>query len=266
MNKLLKIAALIIFISFSGCENYDQDAQSMQLGEMAMDNAQEPFSDLDNDPQIERLLIKNGEIEFEAEHLIDTQKRIHKAIEKFKGYASSDNAYKNANEISNTIVIRVPSENFDKLLNEVSLGVTNFDRKEITIKDVTAEFLDIETRIKTKKELENRYLEILKKANTVSEILEVEKQIGELRSEIESIEGRLKFLNNQISFSTLSVKIYETTAEQSEFGKQFKNGFKNGWYNLILFFVFLVNIWPFILIVIAIVIFIKFWRKRRKLK
>ena len=214
--------------------------------------------------EIQRKLIKTGEIEFESENIVNTRKDIFQAIEKFKGYSSSDNEYKNSYEISNTLTIRVPTENFDNLLNDITNGVTKFDRKEIQIKDVTSEFLDIEARLKTKKELENRYLEILKKANTVTEILEVEKQIGNLRSDIESIEGRLKFLNNQVSFSTLNVRIYETISEQTGFGKKFKNGFKNGWENLILFFVFLVNIWPFILMIIGIVILIKIWRKKRK--
>lgn len=262
MKKLINIIGIVILISFFGCENYEQDSKSVNLGEMRMDDEEQPIVEPNN--EIQRKLIKNGEIEFESENIINTRKDIFQAIEKFKGYSSSDNEYKNSYEISNTLIIRVPTENFDNLLNEITNGVSKFDRKEIKIKDVTAEFLDIEARLKTKKELENRYLEILKKANTVTEILEVEKQIGELRSDIESIEGRLKFLNNQVSFSTLNVRIYETISEQTEFGKKFKNGFKNGWENLILFFVFLVNIWPFIFIIIGIVILIRIWRKRRK--
>ena len=264
MKKLINIFAIILLISFLGCKNYDEDSKSMNLGELRMDDDQLAINEPNNEIQIERKLIKNGEVEFESENLTETRKNIFKTIKKFNGYSSSDNEYKNSNEISNSITIRVPSENFDNLLNEITVGVTKFDRKEITIKDVTAEFLDIEARLKTKKELENRYLEILKKANTVTEILEVEKQIGGLRSEIESIEGRLKFLNSQISFSTLNIRIYETISNQTEFGKKFKNGFKNGWENLILFFVFLVNVWPFILIILGILILIRIWRKRKQ--
>jgi hypothetical protein len=262
MKKLINIIGIFILISFFGCENYEQDSKSMNFGEMRM--VDEELQIVEPNNEIQRKLIKNGEIEFESENIKDTRKDIFQAIEKFKGYSSSDAEYKNSYEISNTIIIRVPTENFDNLLKEIANGVTKFDKKEITIKDVTAEFLDIEARLKTKKELENRYLEILKKATTVTEILEVEKQIGDLRSDIESIEGRLKFLNNQVSFSTLNVRIYERISEQTEFGEKFKNGFKNGWDNLILFFVFLVNIWPFILIIIGAFIFIKIWRKRRK--
>src|SRR5690606_24485640 len=170
---------------------------------------------------------------------------------------------KNSYEISSNISIRIPADNFDNFIEEITLGVEHFDRKEINVQDVTAEFVDIEARLKTKKELENRYVEILKQANTVSEILEVERQIGDLRAEIESFEGRLKYLNNQVSYSTLNVRIYETLSGHTEFGKKFKEGFKNGWDNLMLFFVLLVNIWPFIFIVFGLIIIIRILRKRK---
>jgi hypothetical protein len=263
MKKLTNFITIILLFLIFGCEINQQDSKSANLGQMEMYDAVESNIEPKKEIETERKLIKNGEVEFETENLIETRKNIFNAIEKFKGYSSSDNEYKSSYQISNSITLRVPSENFDNLLSEIIIGVTNFDRKEIAVNDVTAEFLDIEARLKTKKELENRYLEILKKANTVSEILEVEKQIVELRSEIESIEGRLKFLNNQVSFSTLDVRIYETISKQTEFGKKFKNGFKNGWENLILFFVFLVNIWPFILIIFGIIILIKILGKRK---
>lgn len=263
MKNITKILGLILCIAVFGCKNNEQESSTMNLGEMKYNVDEQVIPDSKNEIQSTRKLIKNGEVDFETENLNETRENIFKSIEKYKGYSSSDTEHKNSYEISNTITIRVPFENFDNLLNEITIGVSKFDRKEITVKDVTEEFLDVEARLKTKKELENRYLEILKKATSVTEILEVEKQIGELRSEIESFEGRLKFLENQVSFSTLKVKIYETIAEQTEFGKKFKNGFKKGWENLMLFFVFLVNIWPFIFIIIGIMILIRVWRKRK---
>jgi len=262
MKKLINIIGLILFIIVSGCKNYEPETNNL-LAMRMMDDEDTIIENIESEPQIDRKLIKNGEVEFESKNLNKTREHIFEAIEKYKGYSSSDNEYKNSYEISNTINIRVPSENFDKLLNEITIGIDRFDRKEINIKDVTVEFLDIEARLRTKKELENRYLDILKKADKVIEILEVEKEIGKLRSEIESIEGKLNYLQSQVSFSTMNVRIYQTITKQTEFGKKFKNGFKNGWNNLILFFVFLVNIWPFILIIFAFLILIKIWRKKK---
>lgn len=247
---------MILIIS---CKQYESDNKLMNYETVALEN---PELESKKGTNTERKLIKEGQVEFESENLKEARNRVLQAIEKSNGYASSDKEYKNSYEISNTITIRIPAENFDNLLTEITKGVKRFDRKEISIKDVTEEFLDIEARLKTKKQLENRYLEILKKANTVTEILEVERQVGELRSDIESTEGRLKFLQNKVSFSTLTVRIYERITERTEFSHKFKNGFINGWENLILFFVFLVNIWPFVILIIGILILIRVLRKR----
>jgi hypothetical protein len=215
-----------------------------------------------NEP-IERKLIKEGQVEFETDNLNATRKKIFEAVNKYKGYVSSDQEFKSPGRKSNTLIIRVPADNFDSLLSEATQGVKKFESKEIHVKDVTEEFIDIQARLKTKKEFELRYIDLLKQAKSVTEILEIEKQIGELRSDIESIEGRLKYLEDRVSFSTLTITFYESIPDETEFGQQFKNGFRNGWDNLIWFFVALTNIWPFILIVLGLVIGIRIYRRKK---
>ena len=132
--------------------------------------------------------------------------------------------------------------------------------------DVTEEFLDIQARLKTKKELEYRYLALLKQAKDVSDILEIEEKMGQLRSDIESIEGRMKYLQSQVRFSTLTVSFYETVPNSVSFGNKFKYGFKNGWENLIWFFVGLINIWPFIIIIAGSIWGLIVYRRNRREK
>ncbi|MGI6572598.1 MAG: DUF4349 domain-containing protein [Fermentimonas sp.] len=79
---------------------------------------------------------------------------------------------------------------------------------------------------------------------------------------MESIEGRLKYLQDRVSFSTLTMTFYETIPNETEFGQKFKNGLRNGWDNLIWLFIGLTNIWPFILIGVALVIGVRVYRKR----
>ena len=216
------------------------------------------------DIEVERKLIKDGNVTFETDDINATRATVFESIEKNKGYISSDREYKSNGKVSNTLIIRVPSKNFDSLLSEATQGVSKFDSKNIEIEDVTEEFLDIQARLKTKKELEIRYLEILKKANTVSEILEIEKQMGELRADIESTEGRLKYLESRVSFSTLTMIFYQKVSFDNAFGNKFKDGFKDGWENLIRFFVILTTIWPFILIGIGLIFGLIKWRKRKR--
>lgn len=259
MRSLMKYFTVLMLVTCAGCSQ-SSDNTSM---EAASEEAVAPVTDQKTDAAVERKLIKEGQVEFETSNLSSTRKTIFEAVDKYKGYVSSDHEFKSDERHSNTLTIRVPAENFDNLLKDATDGVDRFDSKEINVKDVTEEFLDIEARVKTKKELEARYLEILKKAKNVTEMLEIEKQSGELRAEIESIEGRLKYLQNNVSFSTLTMSVYVGIPDQNGFSEKFKSGFINGWNNLIWFFVALINIWPFILIVVGLLIGIRIYRNKR---
>lgn len=246
-------------LTILGCAQNPDNANM----EMADEEIVAPTTEQKNNETIERKLIKEGRVEFKTDNLNTTRKTIFEAVNKYKGYVSSDQEFKSPGRKSNTVVIRVPAKTFDNLLSDATKGVEKFESKEINVKDVTEEFLDIQARLKTKKELELRYIDLLKQAKNVTEILEIEKQIGELRSEIESIEGRLKYLQDRVSFSTLTMTFYETVPNETAFEQKFKNGFRNGWDNLIWFFVVLTNIWPFILIGIGLIFGIRLYKKRK---
>lgn len=222
-----------------------------------------PTTEQETDEAVERKLIKEGRVEFETENINSTRKAVFEAVSKYKGYVSSDQEFKSPGRKSNTVIIRVAADSFDSLLKDVTLGVEKFDSKEIIVQDVTEEFIDIQARLKTKKELENRFLDLLKQARNVTEILEIEKQVGQLRSEIESIEGRLKYLQDRISLSTLTMTFYESIPNRTEFARKFRNGFRNGWDNLVWFFVVLTNIWPFIVIGLGLIVAFRLFRRKK---
>lgn len=261
MKPLIKYLGLIILLTIFGCGQNAESATVETAGEKMMADRTEQKTE----EAIERKLIKEGRVEFEVVDVNATRETIFKAVNKYKGYVSSDQEFKSPGRKSNTIIIRVPAGQFDDLLKEATQGVEKFESKTINVKDVTEEFLDIQARLKTKKELEQRYINLLKKAKNVNEILQIEKQIGQLRSDIEAIEGRLNYLRDRVSFSTLTMLFYEykPISNETGFGQKFKNAFRNGWDNLIWFFVGLSNIWPFILIGLAAIIGFKLYRKKK---
>src|SRR5690606_23217818 len=117
----------------------------------------------------------------EVEDIPSTRKAILQAVGQHEGYVSSDRDYNLPGRKSNTVEVRVPAANFDSFLSDATAKVKRFDSKTINVKDVTEEFLDVETRVKTKKALEARYIELLERAGKVSEMLEIEREIGQLR-------------------------------------------------------------------------------------
>ena len=259
MKQMTKYFGLLILMTIFGCAQ-NQDSASMEMAdeEIAAPTTEQKITESD-----ERKLIKDGRVEFGTENLNSTRKTIFEAVNKYKGYVSSDQEFKSPGRKSNTVIIRVPADNFDNLLSDATQGVEKFESKEINVKDVTEEFLDIQARLKTKKELEQRFIDLLKEAKNVTEVLEIEKQIGQLRSDIESIEGRLKYLQDRVSFSTLTMTFYESIPNETEFGQKFQKGFRNGWDNLVWFFVVLTNIWPFILIGLGLIIGLKIYRRKK---
>ncbi|TAE46131.1 MAG: DUF4349 domain-containing protein [Bacteroidetes bacterium] len=262
MKHLLPFAALLLLLSTFGCDQQNDQIIPGGTNDPQTQQAEQAPPEAQQAEVPARKLIREGWVEFETENIATTRNTVFQALEKYKGYASSDQENRSPDRTSNTLVLRVPSEHFDAFLNEATAGVTHFERKNIQAKDVTEAFLDIEARLKTKKELESRLMALLKQANTVAEILEIEKQAGELRAEIESIEGKMNYLQSQISFSTLTLTFYERHSQSVSFGNPFSNAFRNGWENVIWFFVFLVNLWPFILIGLMVLVGLRYFRKK----
>ena len=266
MKKAILFAITVLFLG--SCEQsseqnstYDYTAEEAEYTPNTKRNQVEEISDV----QVDRKLIKNARLAFETNSLSETHQKIVKLTKKHRGYVSADESQKGYNQVLNRLEIRLPADQFDAFVAEVSDGIEHFDARSIDVKDVTEQFVDLEARLNTKKTLEKRFLELLEKAKSVSEILEIEKEIANLRSEIEVMEGRMRLMKNQIAFSTVHIEFYMQTLEETTgFSWKFVKGFKNGWENLLGFFVGLVNVWPFLLIAFIIFFILKHKLRKRK--
>ncbi len=216
---------------------------------------------------IEAKIIKTGDIRFETNDLQATYSQLQTAVKKHGATVQNDVEGKNYESLYRNITVRVPSQHFDTFLSDISKGVNYFDKKEISSQDVTEEYIDIDARLKAKKILEARYLELLKKANKVSEMLEIETQLSAIREEIEAKEGQLRYMQSRISMSTITIEFYKRVAEESgatvSFGTKIWNAILSGFNGISSFFIGLLQLWPFILILVGIIYFI---RKRFKKK
>lgn len=214
-------------------------------------------------------IIKESYFEFETNDLDKTYNSILRYVKNNRGFIQSDNANKSYNRHSRNLVIRVPTSNFQKTIDSLTTLVDYFDTKRITLKDVTEEFIDLEARLKAKLELEKRYLELLSKAKNVKEMLEIERELSHIREEIEAKQGRLKYLNDKVLLSTLNIEFYKISAEAgvtTSYGRKMWNAVQSGFNGLSIFFLGLLNIWPFIIILLVAAYLIKkrFVKKQKK--
>ncbi len=215
---------------------------------------------------VNQKIIKNGRVVFETESLKETRSKVLEQAKTFKAYIANDEEYKSLGRITNSIVLRVPSQQFENLLQSSTEGVKHFDNKEISAEDVTEEYVDLQARITSKKVLEKRYFELLKKAKNVKEMLEIESQLGKLRTDVESMEGRLRYLKNRVSYSTLNITFYEEIPENKKVNKKYANGFRDGWDNLMDLVVSIISFWPFIIFGLILLLIGKRIYRRRKAK
>ena len=268
MKTLYKLSVLFfIATAFTFCnsrKSAEYAADAMEMSEMRLDkNKSAPALKEDQTQEYDRKLTKTGTLRFETSDRKKTGALIAKSVAEMKGFISNDNTSQYDGRVENTLTIRVPAQNFDPLMEKISSCASKIDEKSIEIEDVTQQYIDLDKRLKTKKELEARYLQLLQKATKVEEILKIEEQIGKLREDIESSEGQFRYLNNQINLSTLTVTFYEKNAGYG-FWHKLGQGFAAGWDNVLWFFVALANLWAIILFVVAILFLIRYWRRRRK--
>lgn len=254
----------IVMVTAACNKNYDTVAESSVMLQ-DYEAAPTPTKDIaSQQTTVERKIIKEGSIRFETTDATATRKQITTTLVTQQGYLAQDHVETYANQSTYTLTLRVPAENFEKLLAEITTTAHKVENQDIKALDVTEEFIDVESRIGTKKELENRYKALLSKANKVEEILAIEKEIETLRSDIESYEGRLNYLKNNVAFSTLTVVFYEKQTSTTTFGSEFTSAFAEGWDNLVSFTLGLFFIWPFILITLGILFFVRRRIKRKR--
>lgn len=209
----------------------------------------------------ERKIIREGEIYFECSDVLETETFLKKEVKNAKGYISNESANNYAERNEKQLSIRIPTDQLDGLLEKIQTHAIKVQNTTLRSEDVTEQFIDVEARLKTKKELEVRYLSLLQQAKTVDEILKIERELANIRGEIESMQGRLNFLKDRTSMSTLNVTFFVEGEKAFGFLTKLKDGIRNGWTNLQWFIVFLVNLWPFFL-VFGVILFLILRRKK----
>jgi hypothetical protein len=252
---------VFILVAFSSCESFEErkantgsEAEEMMLVESISEDdersqkSSNSFVDQNVSKLDERKLIKTGSLSFKTEDIENTKIEIEKICRALNGYIANEHGGSDGERLYYEQNIRIPAADFERFIQAIEKLAPSFENKNIVSQDVTEEFVDIEARLKTKKELERRYLELLQVAKTVEDMLAIETQIGNVRAEIESVEGRLNVIKNKISFSTLTISYYELTGVDFGFASKFVHSFKNGWENLLSFFIAMINAWPFLIL------------------
>lgn len=203
-------------------------------------------------------IIRSGNMHFEVGDLTKAKQKVDGYVKSLDGYYEDESYQEYGHRNQYHLKIRLPSERFDSLLTLLEAGVAGLKVKNITANDVTEQYVDLKIRLDNKLAALDQYRSILKKAKSVTEVLEVQERIRRLEEEIESKKGRLRFLEDKVRFAELrldlSQLIERPLTNTPSFGLRLKNAFINGVSGFLSFIVGMVNVWPFLLLLLILLL------------
>lgn len=282
-NALVWVLCVLMLLSFAGCsvarDNVSGNGMSGDLivkEEVSLDKeASEKLPD-------NRKLIQTVNMQAETENLDTVLGQIDSRIAQLGGYVESSNvqngsAYSSRRYRSASLTIRIPAEDLDAFIDQVG-EISNIVSSQKNVEDVTLSYVATESRMKALQAEEARLLELIEKAETLNDLLTLDKRLTEVRTELEQVTSALRVFDNQVDYATIylsisEVKEFTDTTEPETIWERISTGFQDslkgvGDFFVELFVAVVVSI-PYLVIVaiipVVIVLIIRS-KKRKKMK
>ena len=295
MKKLLAIlACLLILCSFAACAAGSKAAPGNELyvnqaaaedgisyGSIKGDGMSEEVSQVTSaDGAIEEKIVKTVNLTVETKEYEQYISAIRSDVAAAGGYvetSSLNDSYSGRNSRYASFVFRIPADKLDEFLQKAGeKGKITFQKEDQL--NVTLEYVDIQSRIKAYTTERDTLLELLKKADDLKDVISVQERLSDVNYQIENYTSQLRVLENRVSYSTVSLDLYEVervTEDETSLSGEIKNALAENWSNLKQgirdFIVWFVGGLPIIipvavLIAVAIIVLCKVIKKRRAKK
>jgi len=215
-------------------------------------------------------IIKDGNMSIKTKDVQASKKNMDVLLKQFDGYYETENLENNDHSTNYNLKIRLPAQSFDAFVLALEKGEDEIKSKNIQARDVTEEYIDVESRLNNERAYLSRYKVLLSKASSMKDILLIEENIRKIQEEIESREGRLNYLKDQIAFSSLAINLYKdkpykyTSQQQDPFGERIKRSLNGGWKFTVGLVLLVVSLWPLLIIATVVVVLVKRARNKRK--
>jgi hypothetical protein len=141
--------------------------------------------------------------------------RAQALAETLGGFVVTASQREEAGRPAATVSIRVPAERFDEAMGQLRGMAERVQAEQVQSKDVTEEFVDLDAQLRNLRATEQRYLDVLKQARSVEDILKIEQQLSDVRGRIEQLQGRLNFLQRSAELSTITIELRLPAAAQT---------------------------------------------------
>ena len=285
-KAIVWLLCVLLMLGLAGCAM----AGEQVTGNAAPDDyivKEDTASDAENTGSVpeDRKFIRTASMTVETDNLDTVLQQVDNRVAELSGYiehskVQNGNPYDSNRSRSATITVRVPSKDMDAFLDKVG-QITNIVASQKQVEDITLNYVATESRIKALQTQEARLLELIAKAETLSDLLTMEKRLNEVRTELEGVTASLKVMDSQVEFATIhlsitEVKVFTEVTEPESVWERMGNGFMKSLKGVGHFFeellVFAVTVLPYLLMLaviplgVLLVIHIHKRRKRRPYK
>ena len=162
-----------------------------------------------------RKLIRNASVELEIVSFDAAVQKITAFANEDRGYVATTSSEKQENgKLKGQIVVKVLPENLDRFLQKLR-GLGELKNQTLGTEDITKAYFDTDARLKNARVMEQRLVDMLKKkSDDINDLLQVEKELGRVREQIEQMQGELKFWDLQVQFATVTISLAEKDMEE----------------------------------------------------
>ncbi|MCS6802596.1 MAG: DUF4349 domain-containing protein [Chloroflexota bacterium] len=155
-----------------------------------------------------RRIIFTGDIQLEVANPLETMARVQRLVQDAGGYVASSNAASQGDAPVVTMTLRVPAEHYSNVMEQLRRVGDKVRSEKTTSQDVSEEYADLNAQLRNLEAAEAQYLELMRRAQSIDEVLKVQQQLTAVRGQIERIKGRLTYLERRVEMATINVGLY----------------------------------------------------------
>ncbi|WP_410514632.1 DUF4349 domain-containing protein [Paenibacillus sp. BR2-3] len=159
---------------------------------------------------LNKKLIYHANLNMEVEDYAKAQTEVRNMITLANGYIIEFTENMSEYEQGGTFILKVPASGFSSFLGNLEKVKHETLQRSIQGQDVSEEYVDLESRLKAKQLMESQYIEFMKKATKSNDLVAFANQLGAIQEEIEQIKGRMRYIDQNVSFSTVELRLYQT--------------------------------------------------------
>lgn len=162
-------------------------------------------------PAIPRMIVRTADVRIVVEDTSKAVDAVTKSVESAGGYVSGSQIWREGELLRAKLTVRVPADKLTSTLASIRAHAKRVENETISSEDVSQEFVDLESRVRNLEATETELLELLKVARVTSrkaaDVLEVHNQLTAIRGEIEQARGRMRYLSQVTSMSSIALDL-----------------------------------------------------------